>query len=167
MNETVLRANRAVVASRLALGIVLTVAGSYWIYLSTPEFAPFVIIAVVVILSYVFAPMLRLFLTGKAIILTDQGLLDRTGGVAFVTWGEIRGVRILPYAGLKAVELDLHHPDAVLARMPPIRRVLLRHYMRRYGGRPMLTGSFVQGGAEHLVQLIQERIDARPDNKAV
>lgn len=167
-NEIVLRANRGLVAIRLALGIAVIAAGAYFlIYLAYPEFAPWAIPGLVVISTYfLFAPQLRLLLTGTAIILTDQGLLARIGDVDFVAWDEISGARIQRWGGLKAIALDLRDPEAVLGRMSPIRRVVLRFYMKTYDGKPMLYGSFVQGGAEHLLQLIQQRLDLRHPERA-
>lgn len=161
-NEIVLKANRGLVAFRLSLGIAVIAAGSYvLIYLDFPQFAALVIPLVAIIFTYfAFAPLLRLLLTGTAVILTDQGLLARIGDVDFVAWGEISGARLQKYGGQKAVALDLRDPEAVLGRMSPIRRVVLRFYMKS-GGKPMLYGSFVQGGAGHLLQLIQQRIDLR------
>ncbi len=166
-NEIVLKANRGLVAFRLSLGIAVIAAGSYLlIYLVYPQFALFAIPLLVIFMTYIaFGPGIRGLLTGTAIILTDQGLLDRIGDVDFVGWGEIGGARIQRYGGVKVVELDLRDPEAVLGRMSPIRRVFLRFHMKR-GGKPVLYGALVQGGAEHLLQLIRQRLDLRHPERA-
>lgn len=172
-NEIVLRANRGLVAAWLALGVALIAAFSFFSYLTEPEVAslaiPLLVIAIpllVITSTYIFAPLLRLFFTGNAIILTEQGLLCRVGDVDFVAWGEIRGADLQSSAGLLAIALDLRDPEAVLGRLSPSRRWILRCYMKRSGGKPMIYASFVQGGAEHLLQLIRERI-TRPGEASV
>jgi hypothetical protein len=158
-NETVLRANRGRAAFRLVLGVVVLAVSSYFsVYLVYPEGAPVIIPCVVIIVTYAaFAPLLRLLLTGEAIILTDEGLLARIGDVDFVAWPEIEAVEIEEYGHQNAVALHLRDPKAVLGRLSPVRRMLLRHHMKK-GGHPLLYGSFVEGGAEHLLELIQKRI---------
>jgi hypothetical protein len=170
-NEIVLRANRRLVALRLSLGIAGIAVVPYLGYLKYREFVThhqeisLLVITLLVIFStyFFFAPLLRMLLSGNAIILSDQGLLDRTGGVDFVAWGEISGAHIQTYGGLEAVALDLRDPEAVLGRMSAIQRVVLRYYMKK-GGQPVLYGSFAQGGAQNLLQLIQKRINSRPGN---
>jgi hypothetical protein len=145
----------------------LVAALLYGIHLYRPQHFQICLAAISIVYLYSVIPLVRMLITGTAVIVTDRGLLDRTGGVNFVAWDEINGVQVQSCAGLTKIALDLRDAEGVLGRMSLFGRILLRFYMKRYGGKPNLTASFVEGGAEPLVRLIQERIRSARGKKAV
>src|SRR5262245_37245682 len=98
--QVVLPAARSTILLRLLLGFGAAVAFLYWQRARDPHLFPFVAWTLVVVSAYTFYPLARLVLSGQAIVVTDQGLIDRTGALDFVKWTEIRSARVKPYMGL-------------------------------------------------------------------
>ena len=165
--QLIVPADKATILTRLLLSLVTALVVSYWFFVRYPRAFPSVLVFFAVIWVYTLHPLVRLLLTGKAIVLTDQGLIDRTGGLEFVRWAEIREARIRPYMGLKLVELGLTDLDAVLARLPVVRRVLLRYSIRTGSVGPYLKASFAQGGADALMRVIEQHAPGSTSPRAV
>lgn len=117
--------------------------------------------------AYVLYRPLRILLSGTAILITDLGLVDRTMGLGFISWDEIRSATVRRSVGLDLVALDLTDLDAVLSRFPAHERVLWRYYVKKNGYGPTLAACFVEGGATLLMQLIKERAQGAASHKAV
>src|SRR5213594_4090118 len=124
--QTVLPADRGIILTRLLLALAFFVVFSILLSRRDPKTFPFILAFVAIVSLYTLYPLVRLLLSGDAILVTDEGLIDRTGALDFVRWSEIRGALVKPYMGLKLVELQLNDRDAVLARLSPVRRGLLR-----------------------------------------
>lgn len=60
------------------------------------------------------------------------------------------------YLGLKLLELDVVDANAILARLPRLRRFLWRHYLGQ-GHALYVNTSFIDGGAGALTQIISQR----------
>lgn len=160
--QTVLPADRVTVLTRLLLALAILVVASVWYFGLTSNALLFSLTVLATLARYTFYPLVRLLFSGQAIIVTDKGLVDRTGALDFVRWGEVRAARIRSYKGLKLLQLDLNDQEAVLARLPAVRRVLLRHSIRSGGIGPCLNASFVQGGVAAVMRVIEEhRSDGR------
>ena len=96
----------------------------------------------------------RLFVTGKAITITDRGLIDFTSGLGFIAWEEIKAVKLRRYFGLDLIELQVVDDVAVLTRLPLLRRAMWRYYLKRAGGTFNLKAGFIKGGAHQLLQIL-------------
>ena len=142
--------------TRLLLALAFFVVFSILLSRRDPKTFPFILAFVAIVSLYTLYPLVRLLLSGQAIVVTDEGLIDRTGALDFVRWGEIRAARVKPYMGLKLIELDLNDQEAVLARVPAVRRALLRYSIRRGRVGPYLKASFVQGGVDAVMRVIEE-----------
>jgi len=165
--QLILAANRGTILTRLLLAVVVFVVLTIWFVGRDPKLFPFMIAFLAMVALYSLYPLVRMLLSGQAIIVTDEGLVDRTGALEFVRWGEIRSARVRPYMGLKLVELDLNDQEAVLARLPPIRRALLRYSIRRGVVGPYLKASFVQGGVDAVMRVLEEHGAGGPSGQAV
>ena len=110
-------------------------------------------------------PLFRILITGTAFTLTDRGLIANIGDIDFVAWSEIENATIGNYGGAKLITLDLRDIDTVVARLPWLRRIYFGWYFKSYGGKPNLYASFGEGGADRLLQLIRQHIDAPKDNQ--
>ena len=111
-----------------------------------------------VMLLYFMWPVFRAFATGIAVTITQRGITSYVGGVEFVAWEEIQGARASSFWGTSRVELDLRNQDAVLARVKGIRGWSLRVSVKRYGIKPGIAASFVEGGPEAVLGAIGERV---------
>jgi hypothetical protein len=156
--ETIIRANRGSIAGRLLLKVALMAVYVAWVLTKLPSHALILISIPLLAVLYVSGLMARLLYTGVAAQFTDRGVVDRTGGLAFVAWSEIRGVELRPYQGQQLVELDLFDVEPVIERLGRVRRFLLRWYMKRTSRRPYMQGSFVLGGGEALVGALRARL---------
>jgi hypothetical protein len=154
----VLPPNRRVILFRLTLAMIVLGSYFYWLSRRGRPYPTVIVVMGAVIVLYIFWPMLRLLLGGDAILITDRGLVNYTSGVVFVAWREIRAARLRSILWSKLVELDLPDPEPVLLRMSPVRRMLLRRFMRAHGGKAMLAAMFVQGGPKALLEIIRARI---------
>ena len=161
--ERILGVNKLVVATRLALGLALFAAIEYVVFIVF--FEPSLVLASCIALAWglvwlpLMLPLMRLLIKRQAILITDQGLVDKTGSLNFVAWEEIRDVHVRWFMGIKLVEFELFDVEPVLERLGLINRMLLRNYIRNYAGKPHLRGSFVQGGADLLVKIIRGKVN--------
>jgi len=111
-----------------------------------------------VVLVFSLWPVIRAAATGGgAIVITDRGLLNRTGGVGFVEWKEIASARIVSQLGMKRVELEVHNLYTVLDRISPVRRWLLERSITKYGGKPSVYVTSVQASANEILDIINAK----------
>ena len=159
--QVVVRTARKLVVVRLiALAVVfIAIAGFLWIMLPA-RYHSWAMAGVIVTGLIVTKGLLRLLLTGKAFVLTDRGIVSNAGSVDFVAWTEIEGATIAQQGAVEGIDLEVNDVDAVLARLSPIRRGMLRSWIAK-GGKPGLSAGLADGGAEPLLARIQERIASR------
>jgi hypothetical protein len=167
MVQMVLAANRVTVVVRGSLAALLLAAGVYWSFSRGDVLGWSMGIVISAGGCLTLPRLIRMLITGQAVVLTDRGVINKTSAINFVEWGEIRGAHIEDQLGITTVVLNLRNPDRVLARVPIVERALLRFSMKRYGLEPSLSAAFVEGGAEHLLSQIIRRIAERADREAV
>jgi hypothetical protein len=153
----VFSANRGAVLRRLALAGFAVAILVYWYRLRNPAAAIYMTVALVAFLIYVLYWPARMLVTGVALIVTDSGLTDFTSGLGFLAWAEIRGVEIHRYFGIDLVDLCVADEDAILARLPMLRRAMWRYFIKNSGGAFNIKAGFVVGGAEPILKTIRDR----------
>jgi len=153
--ERVVRISRPAVI----LNLLLLAASQYllvlWLY---PRYGDLIWVSLAIVwpfLAWAMWPLLRAFIVGTAILITDRGLLNYTGGITFVAWEEIETASISSWLGMKCVNLVTRNPERVLQRVPPMRRWFLERYLNRYGGKLTIYAYLAQGGAEPLFDTIR------------
>jgi hypothetical protein len=164
--EMVLATHRMAVLKRVLFGLTLGAGLLYWFYHRDPVWFPMSAGVAVLIFAYALHLPVRLLISGEAILIADRGLVDRTSGLDFIGWQEIRSAHLESFMGLTLVGLDLTDPQEVVGRLSPLRRWVWRSHLQKQGARPTLAGSFVEGGPEALQKLINERArGARTDSE--
>jgi hypothetical protein len=101
-----------------------------------------------------------MLLKGKAVELTDRGIVNYTSELRFVEWSEIERARLEKQMGIETIVLELKDNGPVLARIPFVSRMLLLLSIKRYGLRPSISATFIEGGVEHGLREIQHRIQS-------
>src|SRR5439155_20685487 len=97
----ILPADRGVILTRLVLAFGILIVLAFLLFWRAPQAFPFILSFWVMFSLYTLYPLVRLLLSGEAILVMDEGIVDRTGALDFVRWSEIRGVCVRPYMGLK------------------------------------------------------------------
>ena len=160
--QTVIPPNRtAVLLNLLMIGAVL--AAMYWLPLRKPPHPEILLALFGLFVVYLMWPSITTLFTGVAVVLTDRGIINYTGGVTFVAWHEIEDACIGSPWGRKQVELKLRDQETVLRRIPSLRGWSAREYVHKYGGKPTIFAAFAKGGAEALLSAIQTRLEANRD----
>jgi hypothetical protein len=155
-----LRTKREVVFVRLVFCLFITACGLYFFWIRTGgliRFLAWAVPLVLFLLIEILYPLTRILISGVALIVTDRGLIDRTGGFNFISWAEIRGAHLKPFAWSQLIALDIVNERAVISRQPIVRRLLLLNYLRNHTGAFSLKPVMVEGGADALLALIKER----------
>jgi hypothetical protein len=155
-----LRTKRDVALVRLLLCLLVLGCGLYLLRLGEHGliwFLVFVVPLVVFFLAAILYPLTHILISGVALIVTDRGLIDRTGGFNFISWAEIRGAHLRPFFWSQLIALDLVDERAVVSRQPLLRRLLLLNYLRNHTGAFSLKPAVVEGGVDALLALVKER----------
>jgi hypothetical protein len=145
---------------RLVLCLFILACGLYLLRLGEHGLIWFLVFAVplvVLFLSEILYPLARILVSGVALIVTDRGLIDRTGGFNFISWAEIRGAHVKPFYWTQLIALDLVDERAVVSRQPLLRRLLLLNYLRNHTGAFNLKPAVVEGGIDALLAVVKER----------
>ena len=143
---------------RLIFGTALLFIYSFLMVDLVPEFLALSITVPAFAFAYLSVPLFRMLMTGEAMVVTDRGILDHTGGLEFVAWSELRGANIRSCFGSDFIELELRDPEPVLQRLAPVPRLVMRHYVRSFDGRLSLSASLVRDSSESLHDVILGRI---------
>lgn len=114
-------------------------------------------VPLVAILAFALYRPARMLITGAALIVTDNGLTDFTSGLGYLAWTEIRGAEIQRYFGIDLINLNVVDEDAILTRLPILRRVLWRYFIKSSGGAFNIKVGFIVGGAEPILARIRDR----------
>jgi hypothetical protein len=99
----------------------------------------------------------RVFQNKPAMVIDEEGLTGFTFG--FVPWDDIAVVRYYNVAGQVVephLEVEVHDPEAVLARMPLVQRKLCKLNVDNGGPLLMLPLSFLPVSYEELREIIEE-----------
>src|SRR5262245_47143367 len=161
--ELALGVRRQAVLQRVLPGLAVAAALMYWSYSRGAH--PFTLGFIFLIFaSGLYIPG-RLLLVRDAVLVTSRGLVDRTSGLGFIAWEEIRGATLYPFMGRTLVALNLTDTQSVVARLPTLQRWALRFYLKSPGTTPTLAAPFVEGGPEALLRVINEH--ARGAREAV
>lgn len=160
--EAVIPVNRAAVLF-LLLELAAVLAVVYWLPVPKPQYPGVVLSLLGAFAFYLVWPSIRTISTGVAVVLTDRGILNFTGGVTFVAWDEIKDARIGSPWGPKQVELVLRDEKAVLQRIGGLRGWSVRKYVQNYGGKPSIHAHFAKGGAEVVLSAIHKKLEAGRD----
>ena len=99
-----------------------------------------------------------MLMSGKAVVIGPDGLLNYTSAVAFVAWGELKGAHMERPFGISIIALELHDVDAVVGRTMILNRLLLRYSMKSSGIGLSISTAFISVGAERTLDLILGRI---------
>jgi hypothetical protein len=125
--------------------------------MNNPASAIYMTVVLVAFLFYALYWPARMLVTGAALIVADSGLTDLTSGLGFIAWTEIRGAEIHRYSGIDLVDLSVVDENAVLERLPILRRAMWRYFIKNRGGAFNIKAGFVVGGAEPILQKIRDR----------
>jgi hypothetical protein len=160
--ETVIPVNRpAVLSMLLQLMVVLSALG--WWSARTTRYGVFGTALAGVIVLYIVWPAIRACFTGVAVVFTERGVVNFTGGVTFVAWHEIEDARIGVWHGTKQVDLVLRDQDAVLQRLGWLRGSLTRSALKRYGAKPSIQARYAKGGAEAVLAEVLKKLGVHRD----
>jgi len=156
--ERVFRVDRKVLLLQV-LGFAAVLLVGRWILPERyREVYPVSVAIVIMFVLYALWPIVQAAITGTgAIIITDRGLLNRTGGVTFVAWDEITDARITSQMWQKRIELEVQNVDTVLQRVSPFRRSFLRRFITKYGGKPSVYVTCTEASAEEVLNLINTK----------
>jgi hypothetical protein len=125
--------------------------------LSNPAAAKYLAFPLVVFLAFGLYWPARMLVTGAALIFTDEGVTDFSSGLGHLAWTEIRGAQIQRYFGIDLINLNVVDEDAILTRLPILRRVLWRYFIKSSGGAFNVKTGFIVGGAEPILAKIRDR----------
>lgn len=103
-----------------------------------------------------FAAVRKLVDRAPGLVLDARGLTDNFSAVAagFVPWADITGYEIRQVQRQRVLYILLDAPERHIARMPPIRRVLLRANMRFAPSPVGIASSGLAIGFDELVVLV-------------
>ena len=152
----IIPANRRAILLNLSM-LAAVEALFYWLSVRKSPHGGLVMSILAAFLVYMLWPSIRSFFTGVAVVLTDRGIVNFTGGVTFVAWDELKGAHVVSPWGLKQVELVLTDRDVVLRRVGGVRGWSLRKYVEKYGGAPSIHAYFAQGGGEAVLRAISKK----------
>jgi hypothetical protein len=138
--------------------MVAMIVAVYWLSPRRNTHPAIVFSCVAPLLLYLLWPILRAFATGVALEITDRGIMSHVGSVTFVAWEEIQDARLGSWWGTPQVELELRDSETVLARVGGFRGWSLRKAVKKYGMRPAIAASLVQGGPEAVLSAIRAKV---------
>jgi hypothetical protein len=155
--EQRIRINRGKVAARVVVSLVLlsAVAASF----AVRGRDGWILGASAALVTYAFAvwPLLRASARGIAMEITDRGLVDHMGSIAFFGWDEIVDARLTSTFGFQQIEIEVRDVEPVLQRAAPLRRWFLRRHLSKHGGKLSLSASFIEGDAHTLLATVLRR----------
>ena len=164
--ESGMKVNKWAVLFQLGLLVISLSAFGLWLRYQDPMYFAPVMALLGIYLTWAMWPVLCLLVSGTALVLTNRGLVNKTGSFTFVAWDEIRGARLRRKLLLfDVIELDLRDTEPMLQRLGVVRRYLMRSYLNKYQGKPTIQVSFVQVAPEMLLDTILQKI--RASNVAV
>ena len=138
---------------KLGLFGVVAIVGLYFFLGYLPTFLWLGGILFVAILLY---SALRGESTDACVVLDDKGVLDKRLQVGVISWDDIRRITFCDYYGMYYVCLELHNPEAYLARQPQWLRLSLKA-RRLVGISPIsISTAGLQMNYKELAGLIHE-----------